>query len=199
MTQVNSQFGKVAVLLGGNSAERDVSLKSGQAVLNVLLEVGIDAIAFDPQNRSLWELKSLKVDRVFIALHGRGGEDGTVQGALEFMNLPYTGSNVLGSALAMDKIRCKHLFKSAGLSTAPYAVVDAKKGFDAKLGARPLQRIIDDEIKNPLSKMILFGELSEGGRVEVTLTKDNKLAVDFKNKQVLDQFKPKVEDEKTSQ
>ena len=132
MTQVNSQFGKVAVLLGGNSAERDVSLKSGQAVLNALLEVGIDAIAFDPQNRSLWELKSLNVDRVFIALHGRGGEDGTVQGALEFMNLPYTGSNVLGSALAMDKIRCKHLFKSAGLSTAHYAVVDAKKGFDAK-------------------------------------------------------------------
>ena len=132
MTQVNSQFGKVAVLLGGNSAERDVSLKSGQAVLNALLAYGIDAIAFDPQNRSLWELKDLNVDRVFIALHGRGGEDGTVQGALEFMNLPYTGSNVLGSALAMDKIRCKHLFKSAGLSTAPYAVVDAKKGFDAK-------------------------------------------------------------------
>ncbi|KPZ64298.1 D-alanine--D-alanine ligase B [Pseudoalteromonas sp. P1-16-1b] len=132
MTQVSSQFGKVAVLLGGNSAERDVSLKSGQAVLNALLAYGIDAIAFDPQNRSLWELKDLNVDRVFIALHGRGGEDGTVQGALEFMNLPYTGSNVLGSALAMDKIRCKHLFKSAGLSTAPYAVVDAKKGFDAK-------------------------------------------------------------------
>ncbi len=132
MTQVSSQFGKVAVLLGGNSAERDVSLKSGQAVLNALLENGIDAIAFDPQIRSLWELKDLNVDRVFIALHGRGGEDGTVQGALEFMNLPYTGSNVLGSALAMDKIRCKHLFKSAGLSTAPYAVVDAKKGFDAK-------------------------------------------------------------------
>jgi D-alanine-D-alanine ligase len=132
MTQVSSQFGKVAVLLGGNSAERDVSLKSGQAVLNALLAYGIDAIAFDPQNSSLWELKDLNVDRVFIALHGRGGEDGTVQGALEFMNLPYTGSNVLGSALAMDKIRCKHLFKSAGLSTAPYAVVDAKKGFDAK-------------------------------------------------------------------
>jgi D-alanine-D-alanine ligase len=131
MTQVNAQFGKVAVLLGGNSAEREVSLKSGQAVFNALQNCGVDTIAFDPQNRSLWELKELNVKRVFIALHGRGGEDGTVQGALEFMNLPYTGSNVLGSALAMDKIRCKHLFKSAGLSTAPYAVVDAKKGFDA--------------------------------------------------------------------
>ncbi|MDN3390203.1 D-alanine--D-alanine ligase [Pseudoalteromonas sp. APC 3691] len=131
MTQVSTQFGKVAVLLGGNSAEREVSLRSGQAVLNALQNSGIDAIAFDPQSRSLWELKELNVERVFIALHGRGGEDGTVQGALEFMNLPYTGSNVLGSALAMDKVRCKHLFKSAGLSTAPYAVVDAKKGFDA--------------------------------------------------------------------
>jgi len=132
MTQVNTQFGKVAVLLGGNSAEREVSLRSGQAVLNALQNSGVDAIAFDPQNRSLWDLKELNVDRVFIALHGRGGEDGTVQGALEFMNLPYTGSNVLGSALAMDKVRCKHLFKSAGLSTAPYAVVDAKKGFDTQ-------------------------------------------------------------------
>ncbi|WP_165734621.1 D-alanine--D-alanine ligase [Pseudoalteromonas sp. C8] len=131
MTQVKTQFGKVAVLLGGNSAEREVSLRSGQAVLNALQNSGIDAIAFDPQSRSLWELKELNVERVFIALHGRGGEDGTVQGALEFMNLPYTGSNVLGSALAMDKVRCKHLFKSAGLSTAPYTVVDAKKGFDA--------------------------------------------------------------------
>ncbi|MEL0655668.1 D-alanine--D-alanine ligase [Pseudoalteromonas issachenkonii] len=131
MTQVNTQFGKVAVLLGGNSAEREVSLRSGQAVLNALQNSGIDAIAFDPQSRSLWELKELNVERVFIALHGRGGEDGTVQGALEFMNLPYTGSNVLGSALAMDKVRCKHLFKSAGLSTAPYTVVDAKKGFNA--------------------------------------------------------------------
>lgn len=131
MTQVNTQFGKVAVLLGGYSAEREVSLRSGQAVLTALQNQGIDAIAFDPKERPLWELKELAVDRVFIALHGRGGEDGTVQGALEFMHLPYTGSNVLGSALAMDKVRCKHIFKSAGLSTAPYAVVDAKKGFDA--------------------------------------------------------------------
>lgn len=131
MSQVNAHFGKVAVLLGGNSAEREVSLKSGHAVVNALQSCGIDAIAFDTQNRSLWELKELNIERVFIALHGRGGEDGTVQGALEFMNLPYTGSNVLGSALAMDKIRCKHLFKSVGLSTAPYTVVDAKKGYDA--------------------------------------------------------------------
>jgi D-alanine-D-alanine ligase len=126
-----STFGKVAVLLGGSSAEREVSLKSGAAVLQGLLKAGVDAIAFDPAERNLWELKSLNVERVFIALHGRGGEDGTIQGALEYMGLPYTGSGVLGSALAMDKVRCKHLFQSAKLSTAAYAVVNANAGFDA--------------------------------------------------------------------
>ncbi|MGA4604150.1 MULTISPECIES: D-alanine--D-alanine ligase [Pseudoalteromonas] len=129
---MSSQFGKVAVLLGGSSAEREVSLKSGNAVLNAFVNQGIDAIAFDPAERNLWQLKDLGVDRVFIALHGRGGEDGTIQGALEFMGIPYTGSGVLGSALAMDKVRCKHLFQSAKLSTAPYAVVSKEMGFDAK-------------------------------------------------------------------
>ncbi|MBQ4860812.1 D-alanine--D-alanine ligase [Pseudoalteromonas sp. MMG013] len=125
------QFGKVAVLLGGNSAEREVSLMSGKAVLNGLLAAGVDAVAFDPAQRNILELKALKIDRVFIALHGRGGEDGTIQGALEFMSLPYTGSGVLGSALAMDKVRSKHLFKTAQLSTAAYTVVNASEGFDA--------------------------------------------------------------------
>ncbi|MFC0117816.1 D-alanine--D-alanine ligase [Pseudoalteromonas xiamenensis] len=134
-----SQFGKVAVLLGGHSAEREVSLKSGNAVLNAIQNAGIDAFGFDPKEQSLSALEDLDVSRVFIALHGRGGEDGTVQGALEYLNLPYTGSGVLGSALAMDKVRCKHLFKSAGLSTAPYEVVSASEPFDseaiiAKLG-----------------------------------------------------------------
>ncbi|WP_394193814.1 D-alanine--D-alanine ligase [Pseudoalteromonas atlantica] len=142
MTQLNTQFGKVAVLLGGDSAEREVSLKSGQAVLNALQSAGVNAIAFDPKEQPLWQLKDLAVDRVFIALHGRGGEDGTIQGALEFMGLPYTGSNVLGSALAMDKIRCKHLFKSAGLSTAPYAVVDSKRGFDTKAIMSELKKVM---------------------------------------------------------
>lgn len=131
MSQLTAKFGKVAVLLGGNSAEREVSLKSGQAVLSALLSAGVDAISFDPQAQPLWQLKELNVERVFIALHGRGGEDGTIQGALEFMGIPYTGSNVLGSALGMDKVRCKQLFKAVGLSTAPFTVVDAKKGFDA--------------------------------------------------------------------
>ena len=172
MTQVNTQFGKVAVLLGGNSAEREVSLRSGQAVLNALQNSGIDAIAFDPQSRSLWELKELNVDRVFIALHGRGGEDGTVQGALEFMDLPYTGSNVLGSALAMDKVRCKHLFKSACLSTAPYTVVDAKKGFDAAA--------IMDEFKKVMVKPSHEGSSIGMAQASTTQELEDALANAFK-------------------
>ena len=172
MTQVNTQFGKVAVLLGGNSAEREVSLRSGQAVLNALQNSGIDAIAFDPQSRSLWELQELNVDRVFIALHGRGGEDGTVQGALEFMDLPYTGSNVLGSALAMDKVRCKHLFKSAGLSTAPYTVVDAKKGFDAAA--------IMDEFKKVMVKPSHEGSSIGMAQASTTQELEDALANAFK-------------------
>ena len=132
MSQTSDKFGKVAVLFGGTSAEREVSLKSGQAVLNALQNVGVDAIAFDPKEQPLWQLKERNIERVFIALHGRGGEDGTIQGALEFMGLPYTGSDVLGSALAMDKVRCKHLFKAMGLSTAPYTVVDSRHEFDSQ-------------------------------------------------------------------
>ncbi|WP_105199369.1 MULTISPECIES: D-alanine--D-alanine ligase [unclassified Pseudoalteromonas] len=127
---MSQAFGKVAVLLGGSSAEREVSLKSGAAVHAALVEAGVDAHQFDPAERPLHELAQEGFDRVFIALHGRGGEDGTLQGALEFMGLPYTGSSVLGSALAMDKIRCKHLFQVAGLRTAPYKVVSQSQGFD---------------------------------------------------------------------
>lgn len=126
------QFGKVAVLMGGSSAEREVSLRSGQAVLNALLEQGVDAFAFDPAERNLFDLKSLNTDRAFIALHGRGGEDGTIQGALEFLGLPYTGSGVLGSALAMDKVRCKELFKARNLSTAEFLVVEQGTHFDVE-------------------------------------------------------------------
>ncbi|MBY5981144.1 D-alanine--D-alanine ligase [Ferrimonas balearica] len=113
---------KVAVLFGGTSAEREVSLRSGAAVLAGLQRGGVDAHPFDPAERSLDELKGF--DRAFIVLHGRGGEDGTVQGALELMKIPYTGSRVLGCAVAMDKVRTKWLWAGLGLPTADFEVVD---------------------------------------------------------------------------
>jgi D-alanine-D-alanine ligase len=117
------KFGKVAVLLGGKSAEREVSLKSGAMVLNALRSRGIDAHPFDPSERSLDALVGERFERVFIALHGRFGEDGTVQGILEWLGIPYTGSGVLASALAMDKLRTKMLWLAGGLPTPPYEML----------------------------------------------------------------------------
>ena len=124
-------FGKVAVLLGGKSAEREVSLKSGGMVLNALRSRGVDAHAFDPAERSLEELLKQKFARVFIALHGRFGEDGTLQGALEWLGIPYTGSGVLASALAMDKLRTKLLWHAEGLPTPPYEVLGKDSNLEA--------------------------------------------------------------------
>ncbi len=110
-------FGKVAVLMGGSSAEREISLISGQAVLAALLAAGVDAFAFDPAARPIWQLAELQPERVFLILHGGDGEDGTIQAALDLMRIPYTGSGVLASALAMDKIRTKLLWQAAGMPT----------------------------------------------------------------------------------
>jgi D-alanine-D-alanine ligase len=120
-----SEFGKVAVLMGGPSSEREISLMSGGAVLKALVEGGIDAHAFDPAQRDVWELAREGFDRVFIALHGRFGEDGTVQGALEVMRIPYTGSGVMASALAMDKWRTKLVWLASGVPTPRYRVATA--------------------------------------------------------------------------
>jgi len=110
-------LGKVAVLMGGRSAEREISLLSGGGVLQALREAGVDAQAFDPAQRELVELKREAFDRVFVALHGRHGEDGTVQGALELLGIPYTGSGVLASAIAMDKVMTKRVWAAEGLPT----------------------------------------------------------------------------------
>ena len=120
-----SGFGKIAVLFGGRSAEREVSLMSGSNVLKALQQAGLDAHAFDPAEREIFELKRDGFARVFIALHGRYGEDGTVQGALELMGIPYTGSGVMASALAMDKVRTKMVWSTAGIPTPRFEVVDA--------------------------------------------------------------------------
>ncbi len=110
-------LGRVAVLMGGTSAEREVSLMSGRGVLDALRGQGVDAMAFDPAERALWELEAERFDRVFIALHGRHGEDGTVQGALELMGIPYTGSGVMASSIAMDKVMTKRVWVAEGLPT----------------------------------------------------------------------------------
>ena len=118
-------FGKVAVLMGGWSAERPVSLQSGQAVLDGLKRCGVNAWGVDVQKATVLDtLRRGNFDRAFIILHGPGGEDGVIQGALDILNIPYTGSGVLASALAMDKLRCKQFFEGAGIPTPAYMVLD---------------------------------------------------------------------------
>ncbi|WP_373974199.1 D-alanine--D-alanine ligase [Chitinibacter sp. SCUT-21] len=119
------EFGKVAVIMGGSSAEREVSLMSGAGVLAALQSKGVDAHAFDPAEQSLIALKEEGFDRAFLILHGRGGEDGTIQGALEFMGVPYTGCGVMASAIAMDKWRTKLLWEAAGLPVPEYRIIDS--------------------------------------------------------------------------
>ena len=126
-----ASFGKVAVLFGGRSAEREVSLKSGSAVLAALKRSGVDAYPFDPAVQNLQALVDDGFDRVFIALHGRYGEDGTVQGALELLGIPYTGSGVMASALGMDKWRTKMLWQAANLPVPDYALLDERSDWQA--------------------------------------------------------------------
>jgi D-alanine-D-alanine ligase len=125
MSQLDTQLGKVAVLMGGASAEREVSLMSGQGVLQALTSRGVDAHAFDPALRDLSELKQDGFDRCFIALHGRFGEDGTVQGALELLGIAYTGSGVMASSIAIDKVMTKRIWRSEGLPTPAWAQVES--------------------------------------------------------------------------
>jgi len=125
----NQDFGKVAVLLGGRSAERAISLRSGHAVLDALLRKGVDAHPFDPSEQHMEQLLQQGFNRAHIALHGRYGEDGTVQGALELMGIPYTGSGVMASALAMDKWRTKLLWEAAGIITPHHILINEQSDF----------------------------------------------------------------------
>ncbi len=135
-----SKFGKVAVLLGGKSAEREVSLDSGKAVLEALLRSGVNAEGFDPQERSVTEL--VNYDRAFIVLHGRGGEDGQIQGALEWMNVPYTGTGVQGSAIGMDKVKTKQIWQGSDLATAPYRIISKESDLNEVIESLGLPLII---------------------------------------------------------
>jgi D-alanine-D-alanine ligase len=133
------EFGRVAVLFGGDSSERDISMLSGNAVLEALQRRGVDAHAFDPRDRSL---ATLAVDRVWIALHGPGGEDGTLQGALEYLGVPYTGSGVMGSAIGMDKLRTKRLAQAIGVATADYVVLRSSQDFEIAIERLGLPMIV---------------------------------------------------------
>ena len=148
------KLGRVAVLMGGPSAEREISLLSGNGVLAALREKGVDAHAFDPVVNSLFDLPREKFARVFNALHGRFGEDGTVQGVLETLKIPYTGSGVMGSALAMDKWRTKLIWQAAGIPTPKYRMLDPTSNWGAVI----------DELKLPL----IVKPAREGSSIGVT-------------------------------
>ncbi len=159
-----ANFGKVAVLLGGKSAEREVSLKSGAMILKALQSRGVNAHAFDPAERGLQALIDERFERVFIALHGRFGEDGTVQGILEWLGIPYTGSGVLASALAMDKLRAKLLWQASGLLTPPYEVLTKDSDFKAvarKLGLPVMVKPVNEGSSIGMTKVRAAEALDE--------------------------------------
>jgi D-alanine-D-alanine ligase len=164
------KFGKVAVLFGGRSAEREVSLKSGAAVLAALQRSGVDAYPFDPAVQNLQALVDDGFDRAFIALHGRYGEDGTVQGALELLDIPYTGSGVLASALGMDKWRSKLVWQAAGLPIPDYVLLDGHSDWKAvaqKLGLPLFVKPANEGSSVGISKVMEVGELPTAYREAV--------------------------------
>ncbi len=151
-------LGKVAVLMGGRSAEREVSLMSGQGVLTALLASGVNAHAFDPAQRDLSELKRDGFERCFIALHGRYGEDGTVQGALELLNIPYTGSGVMASSIAMDKVMTKRVWLAEGLPTPRYVL----------LGKAQIEQVSTADLIADLGLPMIVKPAREGSSIGVT-------------------------------
>lgn len=149
-----SDFGKVAVLMGGTSAEREISLISGKAVLQALQDRGVNAEAFDPSLRPVWDLRDGAYTHAFVILHGRLGEDGTVQGALELLGLPYTGSGVMASALSMDKWRTKLIWQAAGIPTPKYRMLSPQSD---------LRRVVDE-----LGLPLIVKPAREGSSIGVT-------------------------------
>ena len=170
MNQSSVSFGKVGVLLGGRSSEREVSLMSGNGVLNALRSRGVDAHPFDTGTQSLAELESARFDRVFIALHGRGGEDGTIQGVLETLHVPYTGSGVQASAIAIDKHTTKQIWLQSGIPTPAYRIGHASADW-----MRVVAELGDQLIVKPAR------EGSTIGITKVTRHDHNELALAFED------------------
>lgn len=150
---------KLAILLGGHSAEREVSLASGNAVFEAIQAIGIECITFDPKTRPLTQLIDEGVTHAMIMLHGRGGEDGTIQGALEWLNIPYTGTGVLGSAIAMDKLHTKHVWQACGLPTAKYTEIKA-----------PISVIQAQAIMTQISELLMVKPSHEGSSIGMSKT-----------------------------
>lgn len=174
--------GKVAVLMGGRSAEREISLMSGAGVLKALRAMGVDAHAFDPAQRNLADLRGEGFARCFIALHGRGGEDGTMQGALEIMGIPYTGSGVLGSAIAMDKWRTKMIWIANGLPTPRFRILAAGDDWSAvarELGLPLIVKPANEGSTLGLTKVTAVAQLPEAYRLATEKYHDLALAESF--------------------
>ncbi len=161
MTVETAQFGKVAVLMGGLSAEREISLQSGNAVLTALQNKGVDAHGVDVGENIASELIEGNYQRVFIVLHGRGGEDGTMQGMLEIMRLPYTGSGVMASSLAMDKLKTKQIWRAMGLPTPDFFIIDSQKSCQQALETLGLPLIIKPVLEGSSIGMSKVEEVEE--------------------------------------
>lgn len=162
VTTINDNFGKVAVLMGGWAAEREVSLNSGQAVLQGLLEKGVDAHGVDAGRDVLDVLREEKYDRVFNILHGRGGEDGELQGALEILNIPYTGCGVMASAISMDKLMTKRIWTGSGLPTPAFEILTPDSDFEKvveKLGLPVMVKPAQEGSSLGMSKVSEAGQL----------------------------------------
>jgi len=180
-----NHYGKVAVMFGGTSAEREVSLNSGKAVLQGLLDMGVDAHPFDPAEEPLTQLLADKFTRVVIMLHGRGGEDGSLQGALQQLNLPYSGTGVLGSALCMDKIRSKQVWQSLGLPTANYKIAD-KRCFDAGSCGAIMADLGNEVMVKPAQEGSSIGMAKVSGALQLETAIKN--AFEYDDKVLIEQF-----------
>jgi D-alanine-D-alanine ligase len=180
-----NDYGKVAVMLGGSSAEREVSLNSGKAVLQGLLDMDIDAHAFDPAKQPLTQLIAGNFGHVVIMLHGRGGEDGSLQGALQQLNLPYSGTGVLGSALCMDKIRSKQVWQSLGLPTANYKIAD-KRSFDARSCGAIMDSLGNEVMVKPAQEGSSIGMAKVNSALQLEIAVQD--AFKYDDKVLIEQF-----------
>jgi D-alanine-D-alanine ligase len=179
---VTSKFGKVAVVFGGRSAEREISLMSGNAVLAALRSNGVDAHPFDPAERDLFDLKREGYARCFLALHGRGGEDGVLQGALEMLGIPYTGSGVMGSAIGMDKLRTKMIWSAARLPTPRYRILNANDDWKAvarELGLPLIVKPANEGSTLGLTKVTAVKQLPAAYELAAKKFRDTALAEEF--------------------